>query len=334
MHALLVALRRCLDLAGRKGPVVLLFGVGVGVLIPPLAELARPLMGLAVFCFTLGAFLKVEAAEFRAEARRPWLLAALLAWSALGVPLLAVAAVRVAGHDDALTEGLLLATIGPPVGSAAAVAVMLGLSAPLALIASVAATLAAPLTLPLFATLGGGPVLSVDPWRMMLNCVAIVGGAALAATLIRRFAGGFVRANPQVMTGVAVAGLLLVALASMRGMQPLLLADPARVLGVLALAFAINMALQVLGAAIFGAAGAVAALTAGLVSGNRNVTLAWAAAGTALPQDTELGLAMCVFPIFMLPALFRWLVPDPARLFLRVGLGIGLASARRDSGTP
>jgi hypothetical protein len=29
----------------------------------------------------------------------------------------------------------------------------------------------------------------------------------------------------------------------------------------------------------------------------------------------ELALAMCVFPIFMLPALFGWLIPRPAALF-------------------
>lgn len=318
MRAVVAALLRLLELAGRKGPLVLLLGVGVGVLAPPLAEAARPLMGVAVFCFTLGAFLKVDAADFRAETARPGLLAALLLWSALGVPLLAVAAVRVSGRSDELTEGLLLATIGPPVGSAAAVAVMLGLSAPLALFASVAATLAAPLTLPALAAWGGGPMLSVDPWRMMANAAAIVLGAALASILLRRFAGGFVRANPQVMTGVAVAGLLLVALASMRGMQPLLLEEPGRVLGVLAVAFAINIALQGLGALLFAGAGPMAALTAGLVCGNRNVTLAWAAAGTGLATDTELGLAMCVFPIFMLPALFRWLIPDPAGLFARL----------------
>ena len=36
-----------------------------------------------------------------------------------------------------------------------------------------------------------------------------------------------------------------------------------------------------------------------------------------LPAGTELALAMCVFPIFMLPALFRWLIPRPAALLRR-----------------
>ena len=120
---------------------------------------------------------------------------------------------------------------------------------------------------------------------MMWTLLLIVGGAALSAALLRRFAGGFVRGNPQVMTGIAVAGLLLVAVAAMRGMQPRLLADPGGVAVMLAVAFAINIALQALGTLLFLRAGAAEALTAGLVSGNRNVTLAWAAAGMGPGRD-------------------------------------------------
>jgi BASS family bile acid:Na+ symporter len=53
--------------AGRNGPALLCGGVLVGLVAPPLADLARPLMGVAVFVFTLGAFLKVDGVAFRAE---------------------------------------------------------------------------------------------------------------------------------------------------------------------------------------------------------------------------------------------------------------------------
>jgi hypothetical protein len=52
--------------AGRHGPALLCGGVLVGLAAPPLAEAARPVRGLAVFVFTLGAFLKVDGAAFRA----------------------------------------------------------------------------------------------------------------------------------------------------------------------------------------------------------------------------------------------------------------------------
>lgn len=314
----LAPLWRSLDFAGRNGPVILLLGVLIGLVLPSLADLARPLMGLAIFCFTLGAFLKVDAPAFRAEAAHPLRLILLLIWASFGVPVLALLVAAAWHAEDATAQGLLLAVLAPTVGSAAAVATMLGLRAPLAMLASLAATLAAPASLPLFAALAGGPHLSIDPWQMMRVLLVIVGGAAAAAMLLRRFAGGFVCGNPQVMTGIAVAGLLLVAVAAMRGMQPRLLADPGGAAAVLALAFGINIALQALGTLLFLRCGASVALTAGLVSGNRNVTLAWAAAGYGLPFDTEIAMAMCIFPIFMLPALFRWLIPQPAELFQRI----------------
>ena len=63
-------LSQSLAFAGRNGPWLLLFGVLVGLVLPPLAEAAYPLMGMAVFIFTLGAFLKVELARTCENSRR------------------------------------------------------------------------------------------------------------------------------------------------------------------------------------------------------------------------------------------------------------------------
>ena len=113
-----------------------------------------------------------------------------------------------------------------------------------------------------------------------------------------------------------MVGLILVAIGAMRGMQSYFLEHPAEVARYLGLAFLVNFGFQVLGAMLFARSGRLRALTVGLVSGNRNVTLAWAAAGSSLagyPQ-VELYLAMSVFPIFMLPALTRWPVTWMLRL--------------------
>jgi hypothetical protein len=66
----------------------------------------------------------------------------------------------------------------------------------------------------------------------------------------------------------------------------------------------------VLGTGLFWSSGRLRALSIGLVSANRNVTLVWAAAGASLAgaPDVELFLAMSVFPIFMMPALTRGIV--------------------------
>ncbi|MGF9764379.1 hypothetical protein AAII07_55710 [Microvirga sp. 0TCS3.31] len=308
--------RDVLAFAGRNGPLMLFAGVLTGLVAPSLADAARPFLGLAVFVFTLGAFLKVDWVSFQRETQRRLWIAGVLAWTTFGVPLVMLGLIRLLQPEAGLAQGMMLCMLAPPVGSAAAIAAMLGLSAPLSLLATVTATILSPLYLPPLASWLIGYDLHIDPLAMTGRLLLIVGGACVCATLLRRYAGRFVAENPHAMTGIAVLGLILVAIGAMRGMQSYFLEHPAEVARYLGLAFLVNFGFQVLGAMLFIRSGRLRALTVGLVSGNRNVTLAWAAAGSSLagyPQ-VELYLAMSVFPIFMLPALTRWPVTRMLRL--------------------
>lgn len=297
--------------AGRHGPLLLCGGVTVGLVVPALAEAARPFMGLAVFLFTLGAFLKVDGVAFRNEVQERSSTLMILAWSTFGVPLVAYALVTVLQPEHDLAVGLLLCALAPPVGSAAAIAAMLGLSAPLALLTTVVATLAAPLYLPPLVVAFTGAEMSIDPVGLSLRLMAIVGGAGAATWLLRRHAGQWVAENPSAITGIAVLGLLLVAMGATRGMRDEIAAAPLWSALLLGIAFAVNAAMQLLGALLFAGLERRRALTVGLVSGNRNITLVWAAAAPFLADrpGIELFLAMSVFPIFMLPAATQVLMP-------------------------
>ncbi len=306
-----------LAFAGRNGPLMLFAGVFIGLMVPALANAARPLLGAAVFVFTLGAFLKVDLPSFKRETAAPeWI--AVLAWTTFGVPLTMYLVLLLWKPDAALGQSMMLCMLAPPVGSAAAIAAMLGLSAPLSLLATVFATILAPLYLPPLANWSAGYHLEIDPTAMALRLLLIVGGACVAATLLRRYAGQFVTHNPYAMTGIAVLGLILVAIGAMRGMQNYFLEHPLKVFSYLAIAFLVNGGFQVLSAGLFWREGRLRALTVGLVSGNRNVTLVWAAAGTSIMgnQEVELYLAMSVFPIFMLPILTRWMLANASSLTL------------------
>lgn len=315
-------LLQALAFAGRNGPLLLFTGVLLGFALPPAAAAARPLMDLAVFCFTLGAFLKVDLASFRREVAAMPLAAnlAVLGWATLGVPLVMATILLAWQPPPELATALLLCAAAPPVGSAAAIAAMLGLSAPLALFASVVATLAAPLAIPALMAALGGQAVQLDSLAMTLRLAAIIGGACLTSWALRRFAGALVRDNPAAMTGIAVAALLVFALGAMHGMQAIFLASPREGILMLALAFAVNAGMQLLGTMVFWAGGMERSLTLGLVSGNRNIGLAWAAAGHDLPMGTQAFLAASVLPIYMMPALtapmIGWLL---RRGTLRVG---------------
>ncbi|MFL5254979.1 MAG: hypothetical protein ACJ8AI_19215 [Rhodopila sp.] len=191
---------------------MLVAGALVGVVSPPLADAARPLMPAAVFVFTLGAFLKVDFPTFKAAmADRRWVLTALI-WSTFGVPALMVGLIAVLQPDEELAQGMILCTLAPPVGSAAAIAAMLDLDAAFALLATIAATVISPLILPPLASFLSGGHVHVDPVAMMVRLTIIVGGACLTATMMRRYALGFVANNRHAMTGGSVVGLIVVAI--------------------------------------------------------------------------------------------------------------------------
>ena len=301
---------RLLTLAGRNGPIILLTGMMIGILVPPLTGYAKPFMGMAVFLFTLGAFLKVDLPSLRRELARPVTVMLALAWTTFGVPLAALGVASAFSIDGDLHIGLVLGMLAPPVGSAAAIAAMLGLSAPLALLVTVAATLAAPLYLPPLTAALADTQIDLHSGLLACRLLVIVGGACGVATLLRRYARGFVRDNPHAMTGVAVLGLVIVAIGAMHGMRDLLRVDTALVALYLLAAFFANVGFQLFGILLFAGGSRTRALTIGLVSGNRNVTLIWAAIGSALAghPKIELYLAMSVIPIFVLPVLSRLLI--------------------------
>lgn len=297
----------CLVAAGRHGPLLLCVGVMLGLMLPTLADVMRPIMGIAVFIFTLGAFLKVDREAFQLEARDRKRMLTVLSWTTFGVPVVTYLFVRWTSFSPDVDAGIILTMLAPPVGSAAAIAAMLGLSASLALIATVAATILSPFYLPPLAKLMAGAELDIDVIAMSLRLALIVGGAAVCSWLLRRYASGWIQKNPHAMTGISVVGLIVVAIGAMHGMDRRIWAAPGQAAELLLLAFALNVFFQLVSAGLFFRLGTCRSLTVGLASGNRNVTLVWAAATPFLASHPgiELFLAMSVFPIFMLPLLMR-----------------------------
>ena len=299
-----------LAFACRHGPLLLFFGVLIGFLFPALAAAAKPWMGASVFVFTLGAFLKVDGSAFQAVLRRPIRAVAVLAWALAGVPAWAWALVHMLELPAEIGLAIMLCMLGPPVGSAAAMAAMLGLNAALALVATIAISLLAPLYLPPLAALLGGTTAQINTVAMLGRIVAVIGASAGVALVLRRYFGVFVVRNPTVMTGVSVVGLLTVAIGAMHGMPQQVFGNEVQALQLLGLAFVVNAGFQLVGFLLFLRLGMADAITIGLISGYRNVTLVWVVVAPwlgGLPL-VEAYLAASVFPIFMLPLMTKPLI--------------------------
>ncbi|MEI7445887.1 MAG: hypothetical protein WCK28_13435 [Burkholderiales bacterium] len=298
-------LLRILDGAGRHGSALLCAAVLAGLLVPALAQAAAPLRDAGVFCFTLGAFLRVSPAMLRgATPSRAWALG-LLAWTIAGVPLATWLAVAALHPPEAVAHALLLYALAPPLGGAATVAALLGLNAPLALWATVAGTLAAPWTMPLLGGWLGVDGLAIDPLGTAGRLALMVGGAAAVAALAHRIAPGTLRERTTVVTGFSVLGMAVFAIGAMHGASAHALADPSGASVAVLAAFAAHAGLQALGTLLFMRAGRRDAMTAGLVGGNRSVGLAWVGAGDGLTAGVQFALVVALLPIYVLPAVIR-----------------------------
>jgi predicted Na+-dependent transporter len=297
-----------LRFAGKNGAWVVISGVVLGLCFPLLSQLTRPYLAIAIFLFTFGSFLKIDAAAIRAQFRQGNAALLMVVWATFGVPLVVFVIIRLTHPGPEMAQGLLFWALVPTSPACVAFAAILGLNTPLALLATVLATAASPFYLPVLAAALGGYQLTVDPMAMSVQLLLIVGGACLAAFLVKHFAGKFVRENPDAIIGIAVFALILAGMGSMRGMQAYFLSQPITALKLLALAYALNLGFQLCGTLLFWRYDRGSALTAGLISGTRTITLAWVVLGNDVLPLADVFFATGMVAKYTCPALTKWLI--------------------------
>jgi BASS family bile acid:Na+ symporter len=239
------------------------------------------------------------------------------AWTTLGVPLLAGLACVAAGLPARAPElflGIMLQSVASPMMAAPALAALMGLDATLVLITLVTSTALVPLTAPLFAALFFGHQLTLSPLALGGKLIAILGGALLAAAMIRRLAGAAAIArHKQPIDGFNILVLLVFVSGVMESVAARFWAAPLAVAGLTLLAFAVFLALLGLTMLAFRGAGRDKALALGLMVCQRNMGLMVAATEGALPGMTWLYFALCQLPIYLSPLLLRRLASHEGR---------------------
>lgn len=315
---------------GRHGTWFLAGGLFIGLLLPPLAALLRPLLPALIFVLTAATFLSIDWAALAVHARRPGLLALQLAWGLVATPVIVALAARLLGLPAGLTQGLVLWAASPPLISVPAIALLLGLDGALALLAMVASTFIMPLTLPPLVLGLIGLALGLSIPALMLRLAIFIGGAALLATLLRRFCGvPWLRRHTLELSGLSVLILLLFAIAIMDGVTARLLSEPRAVLLYAAVALGVSVTLQALSFLVFSRLARVPALTIGLVGGNKNMAIVWANLAGATSPELSLFFATVQLPIYVLPALLK---PVYRRLGAAAPAGISRSGASATGG--
>ncbi len=292
-----------LEAIGRRGAPVLALGVLLGLALPPLAELFRPLLVPVIFVNLVLALLRLDFAEIAAFRRQPALVGLFTAFLLVASPVAMWLAIRPFGLPPGLEAALVLMAAAPPIASAPAFALVMGLNAPFSVFCVLVSHMVVPATLPPMALHLLGLDLDIALVDLMGRLVFFIGGSFAAAWALKRwvFPPAYLARQSGRLDGLAVLGLVVFAIAIMDGVTETALARPGFALLVVACAFAGNIALQALGAALFWRAGRRIALTAGHMAGNCNMGLVLAVLADRADPDTVTFFALAQLPMYMLP---------------------------------
>lgn len=306
---------------GRQGARAVAAVVVIGVAVPPLGQALRPWLGEAVFLLLTIAFLRVDMARLHGHMRRPGLIFAATAWSALAVPLVFIAIAHLAGLRDAapgLFLGLMLHGLASPMMAAPSLAALMGLDATLVLITLVTGTALVPFVAAGFAQIFLADVLAMAPLSLGARLAAMLGGALLLAALLRLWLGANrVARHGDALSGLNILVLLVFASAVLGDLAAAAWRDPLTFLGLAALSLAVFAALLTGTALVFRRAGVVPSLSVAVMASQRNMGLMFATVEGTLPEIAWTYFALAQFPIYLspllLPPLLRRLGLDEAQ---------------------
>jgi BASS family bile acid:Na+ symporter len=293
---------------GRQGTRAVATSIFVGLALPWLAAILKPVVGPAIFCLLVLAFLRVEPSALRdqfSRARLPLLLLATF-WIMVATPLILGALYTIVGEGEFWNElslALVMHAAAPPITSAPAFVALVGLDIALALALLVTATAATPVTAPFFAALFAGDALPLDALSLAFRLAFFLGGSFVVARLIRRATGDqkIVEWREHI-DGLNVIALFVFAAALMGSVTAGLVRDPLLVFALLALTFLITFGLMAVTTVLFWRTGAVPAMSLGLSGGTRNMGLMLAAA-SGVSDIVWLYIAVAQFPIYLAPQL-------------------------------
>lgn len=299
-------IRRFLEWSARHGAALLAGSIFAGLFVPPLAAVMRDVITPVVFILMILVLLRVDPAQVLAYLRRPLLVAALLAWLLIACPLLAWGALAALGIEGPLAAGLVIAATGCAATSSPAFARLVGLDGEIALVVAILSTLLVPFTAPPLALGLMGIDLAISMGGLMLRLALLIGLPLLLSIAIRRIvAKETLHDWGRAVDGAVVQLVVLYGFGVMDGMLAKLLAEPGLVLGGVAFAFAGMLALNAMTALACAGLGQRLALSAGLMSGNRNMALYLAVMPAATDPGIMLFFVLAQFPLFLSPFLLK-----------------------------
>jgi len=272
----------------------MLAGLVVAAFLPAPAVLAQTLplwiMGLIAVAVTRMQPLSSKHMTPRAL----WSALALLAF--LPVSCIAVVTLwRMGGLPEVYVLPLIAFLAAPPISGAANLCLILGYDARMALLATVLGTLATPV-IAVLCVVALGVELETSVAALAVRVTAIVGLGVALGLVVRRVAQGWVSAHGTGLDGLSVLLMIAFLFPVFDGAIAMVQADPMLALGMVSLAFVLNLGGHLL-------VRSFASRAAGLCFGNRNAGLYFA----ILPFEPGLSLFVALYqiPMYLTPLIFK-----------------------------
>ena len=289
----------------RHGRLLLIAGLVAGAASPSLAQMFRSLIAPLIIGLLFLAVLRLGPDGLIAGMRglhRAALLAFLLQ---MALPLAAAgtfAAFGVLAHP--LAAGTVLVLAAAPITGSPNITLMVGGDPAPALRQLVIGTALLPLTVvPVFMVMPafGSPQAVVRAALELLGLIALAGGVALA---LRRFeiVSGTARSF-AVMDGTAALLMGLVVIGLMSAIGPAFASDRAAFFSALAVAFLINIPLQLIGSLLAARRQPHTAPAMGIAAGNRNAALFLSVLPTTTIDELLLFIGCFQIPMYLTPIL-------------------------------
>lgn len=299
---------------GARARWFLSIGVVLALVLPGPGDLLAGTLPFWVALLLMLAMTRVDLGAIVARALRPRRLARTLVFLAALMcltPALFMGLAQALGASQAHVEALVYTSSGPPLGSATAFCLILGLDAAFALEMTVIGAFLAPLTMPVVARLLLGEAVPIEAGEMVLRLAILIGLAAAAAVVARSVLGGArIARHALAFDGAGSICLILFLFPLFQGIGAQILAGPGFAALTLLVAILANTGAQIAAYSVLGRWwGRDTRGAAALIWGNRNAALALA----SLPPDPLLTLyvALYQFPMYFTPLVMRPIVGPP-----------------------
>lgn len=280
---------------------ILALSIVVGIAVPPVSRLLGPYLYVFVFFLMLFSSMTIDLRSALPDRHVSTRLIKVLGWQMVLLPAVIGLWHHFAPGSGQWSELMLLTACAGTIFGAPAFARVMRLDTLLTLRGVLAGTLLMPVVLPILAPLVTQRTGNFDfpAYALRLFVFILLPLAAAALYQVRRFSGSERRIRQ--FNQLTIVFLALFGIAVMDGIGPRFLAQPGEMLGLFAFSLMVHAAFFGLSFVLFLRWGRREALTAGLLSGYRNMALVLAVGGGLLPPDFVVFVALWQIPMFVTP---------------------------------